>query len=217
MFMRLMAAVVALNFATSIPAGAAVLQYNYTGMIDAVIADDTGQLATNGVAVGTAFSGSFAYDTASAPNSGIPGINSYPGISFSVQFASGAQVDGSDFIVEVGNDVSGVDFLTFQSRIASSANFSYSSTFRFHVDVRDSTMTAFSSLALPATLSLADFNGAVFTFRGGTDLKIDKAEGALTTLELAPVVPIPAALPLFASALVGFGLVGHRRRKAQAG
>lgn len=28
------------------------------------------------------------------------------------------------------------------------------------------------------------------------------------------VVPLPAALPLFASALVGFGLVGYRRRKA---
>ncbi len=30
------------------------------------------------------------------------------------------------------------------------------------------------------------------------------------------VVPIPAALPLFASALIGFGLMGYRRRKAQA-
>ena len=29
------------------------------------------------------------------------------------------------------------------------------------------------------------------------------------------VVPIPAALPLFASALIGFGLVGYRRRKAR--
>jgi hypothetical protein len=29
-------------------------------------------------------------------------------------------------------------------------------------------------------------------------------------------VPIPAALPLFASALVGLGWFGHRRRKAAA-
>jgi hypothetical protein len=29
-------------------------------------------------------------------------------------------------------------------------------------------------------------------------------------------VPIPAALPLFASALVGLGWFGHRRRKAEA-
>ena len=40
--------------------------------------------------------------------------------------------------------------------------------------------------------------------------------GSYPTMEVALLsTPIPAALPLFASALIGFGLMGYRRRKAQ--
>ena len=44
------------------------------------------------------------------------------------------------------------------------------------------------------------------------------SEGDWQRLEatLVSVVPIPAALPLLASALIGFGLVGYRKRKGQA-
>ena len=40
--------------------------------------------------------------------------------------------------------------------------------------------------------------------------------GSWLVQEAPPAVPIPAALPLIASALIGFGFVGIRRRKAQA-
>jgi hypothetical protein len=70
----------------------------------------------------------------------------------------------------------------------------------------------FSSASVNAgdllTLTFAKSAGQSFGSLTGLNLSFDFTATAVT--------PIPAALPLFASALIGLGWFGHRRRKAEA-
>ena len=56
---------------------------------------------------------------------------------------------------------------------------------------------------------LLDLDSFAIKIQGGPD-------GPEDSYELAGVVPLPAALPLFLSALAGLGLVGWRRNRAAA-
>jgi hypothetical protein len=77
----------------------------------------------------------------------------------------------------------------------------------------------FPSAALPTTLDLAVFSAAIFSFRASV---VDQSSqflgekfvsGRITELAVAAEVPLPAALPLFASGLGALVLVARRRKK----
>jgi hypothetical protein len=73
----------------------------------------------------------------------------------------------------------------------------------------DLTEVAFT---LNSALTAGALTSATFTSNGPETLLF-----GITTGSTASVVPLPAALPLFASGLVGLGLLGWRRKKAAAG
>jgi hypothetical protein len=76
--------------------------------------------------------------------------------------------------------------------------------------------TADTILATPLTAGVTSFTfGAFDPITGGTPAMID-SNHTLLAFETGPApasVPLPAALPLFASALGGMGLIGWRRRR----
>lgn len=79
----------------------------------------------------------------------------------------------------------------------------------------------FTSLSIPAHLSLSDFEGhrdfAGFSFSGFlSETDFDKRDGFtahITSLERVAPVPLPAGLPLLAAGVGLFGLVGWRRQR----
>ena len=79
-------------------------------------------------------------------------------------------------------------------------------------------LSMLSSDAIPdfsTLLAASDQHELVFTF-GSAPFPLAFA-GTITSVSVAPVAgtPVPATLPLFASALGGLGVVGWRRRKHQ--
>src|SRR5262249_44996763 len=83
----------------------------------------------------------------------------------------------------------------------------------FSMGMVDDTRTAFSSDHLPTSyVSTALFDGAQFGIGFTGPGAPSTGAGLVGTLK-SPPTPIPAALPLFATALGGLGIVGWRRRK----
>lgn len=85
----------------------------------------------------------------------------------------------------------------------------------FFLRLDDSTDTAFSTAdSLPTVLSLAAFDSNSFgIFFENTDSSIG---GHITGITTAGEVPLPAALPLFASGLGLLGFAGWRKRRKAA-
>ncbi|EGV31206.1 hypothetical protein ThidrDRAFT_2072 [Thiorhodococcus drewsii AZ1] len=65
---------------------------------------------------------------------------------------------------------------------------------------------------LSANVSIANVTSLEFSWKSGND-GVGIGDAALAAVQVS-AVPIPAALPLFLSALTGFGFVGFRRRRA---
>jgi hypothetical protein len=84
----------------------------------------------------------------------------------------------------------------------------------FFLNLKDSSKTVFSdALILPLALSLASFDSTAFAFFFSDDSFIS---GHLTDLSSVSPVPLPAALPLFASALGAMSFLGWRRKRKAA-
>ncbi|MBT5083841.1 MAG: VPLPA-CTERM sorting domain-containing protein [Rhodospirillaceae bacterium] len=206
------------------PASATLIKYTFEGEVTNIISDDTGQVGTAGITAGTTFSGQFQYDT-SAVLTTLVGtlIAVYPGISNDVTFntgGAGVVVQSSSSRVVIANQHPSLnDRAVFAGDGLTSANFTYDDSYAFSVDLQDTTQMVFDSLDLPTTaLLLSDFDLISFNIRGLTIAGgEDNFTGTITALTAdIPAVPVPAALPLFLSGLLGLGVMARCRKQKAA-
>ncbi len=163
-------------------------------------------------AKGDTISGSFTYDNTTESPPGFTGsYRDNHDSSFSLNGLNGT-TSGNQILVY--NDLSDTGD-QFDSRNYSGsytgdlvAGYQVSQIF---VRFTDSTGTVFSDRSLPETLNSADFD-----FRGGSRIDLDGNGGSVqfnVTGFTATIIPVPAAVWLFSSALAGLGWV--RRRQLQ--
>ncbi len=180
-------------------AHAAIITYNFGG----VLVEDFGTASS-----GTAFSGSFSYDDTQADQANLlPTLGLYDFLSFDVTV-------GADMIslTDSGpDDRLVVDNGTGASDSLSVASFSVTGVVgglipeAVSFQLVDNTGTAFSDDSLPGgDLLLSSFTASTFI------LGLNGPVAGGQVQRLSPV-PLPAALPLFFSALAGMAFLCRRR------
>ena len=86
--------------------------------------------------------------------------------------------------------------------------------FSFAVSLTDTEGNLFGGTELPLSLLLSDFDEKFFFFDGeNSNGEKDSLTGSITSLTEVSPVPVPAALPLLLSGLLGLGAMGWRKRK----
>ena len=189
---------------------APIVDVNITGVVTEVDDPLGGEFT-----VGDQLSASFSYDLATPDsNSFFISLGSYIDAITSLSFTIGSYTGG---LVAPGSISVGTifdhSFLANASQI-SSPSVAGLAPENFGLRLLDSTESAFASAALPAALSLADFDTRTWSleFR----LSENQLVSVSGTLDLNAVaaVPLPAALPLLLAGLVGLGVVGTRRSRA---
>ena len=204
------------------PADAASVTYSYSGVVDEIGIDSTGQIAAAGITVGSTFTGSFEYDSNASPTSTTATQDDFSLINIVAEFDNGISLSsGANQEIAVINDTKDV-FLSFAPQFVSSS-FQYDPVSHyFELKLSDSTGSVFSSTDLPSTLNLSDFDGRQFLFWGANNKKgvtgtgRDRFSGTITSLTEISPVPLPPALPLFLTGLGGLGFFGWRRKHAIA-
>lgn len=177
--------------ALSSPATAALLTYDFEGVID--VADASTVFFGKGV--GDTFTGSFTLDTDASVMTSLPVAKIYSG-AFALSI-DGAPLDSVE--LAVFDDTPGGDDLAL-----------YDPFTGISLDFHDSTGTALSGLGVPTTpLILGDWDyiRIVYTFFGAFDVIEDI--GSLTSLTLQQSgtgVPAPGALALLSLGLFGLGV-----------
>lgn len=181
--------------------------------------DNTSDPAFPYLSLGDHYRIQFAYDTTVPDGFPDPAQGYYPGaVSGRIDFDNGYNVTftGGDFYT--GNDVDpgDSDYLNFGSGAALTSNFPTGlyTLGGFSVTLVDFSRTVLDSDALPS----AYLSAALFDIGpGGFDIGFPGIgrpgvglTGTLTS------TPIPAALPLFATALGGMGWLGWRRKRTAA-
>ena len=98
--------------------------------------------------------------------------------------------------------------------IPSSTDFTNTRFFSFAVSLTDTEGNLFGGTELPLSLLLSDFDEKFFFFDGeNSNGEKDSLTGSITSLTEVSPVPVPAALPLLLSGLLGLGAMGWRKRK----
>jgi hypothetical protein len=207
---RLFAATFAAAVMFAVPAWSSTITSTFVGTVTDV--SWFGPLAGfTGVHNGDTLTTTATYDTAAVDiNPGNPSSGDYPGISLGISFSSGFSVTMTDVSIRFSNDIAGTD----QFGIVANGTFG-DTTHGFSMVFEDPTQLALSSDALLSPLPLASlFASSNFFYR--IDLN-DPVNGfGRDTLTGTFSTPVPAALPLFASALGGLGFIGWRRSKSAA-
>lgn len=190
----------------AVPAGAAILSFDYTGTI---ISSPDGI-----VPVSTNFSGNFSYDDGLSGSASAAGTIYFPADftldidSTTINFTGAVNVDDNSTITLPGNDVIQVG----SASISPNPLLNGFLISGIEIDLSDSSETALSDESLPLGFNLADWSV------GGRVLAIRQTGSSNVTLgridTLASTVPVPAAVWLFGSGVLG--LVGITRRKRAA-
>jgi hypothetical protein len=213
-------------------ANAATLVFSFDVTYNAAAsAADTFGTTTNlvdysgGLVNGQTYHASFSYDPSSAPtstSSGFPfNVALYPAtLSFSIPSLT---VSNAGATADVHNSISPLaDFLKVSAFAQPAAPFGHiiTNTAMFQFNANSSTL--FTSTALPTSLNLADFITPRFSLLEEDDLVTGAPFGVLglefdvTNVSVGSETPLPAALPLFATGLGAFGLLGWRRKRKDA-
>ena len=177
----------------STASSAAIVTYSYTG----VLLGETAKVT-----------GSFGYDNQVAdalPQD--PSIGRYDGAGFWNGVVEGGPQNGMTFDfhnidITVFNGYSGFGdgFSSFVSTADNMSSF----------DFGDASGTAFSDDRLPMFLALGDFDFAEFTLG---ELELEYTYG-FESISAPKVVPLPPAVWLFGSALMGFVAWGRKKRSS---
>lgn len=213
-----MLAFAAMLLAAPAPSTAATYTLTYTGTVTSV----DGALAALGVAVGDAVLGSLTIDPIkTTPDSVSSGLNEFDQAtaSFSLIMSHG----GSSVTVDQGG---GGKVLAYGSpNTVSGVRFSFSGTdaaleTTFWTGPNGAPLTSLTGLKTSAAALIASFGGTspqafgTLDYHPGSD---DSTNGtAAFSIDVAST-PLPATLPLIASALGGLGFVGWRRKRSRSG
>lgn len=170
------------------------------------------------LSVGDTYRIEFSYDTATPDADPDPQFGLYNGtLSANVVFSNGYSLSFSGGTINIANDelvVSNSDFIGFSHLGPFTSNFPtglYALNGISWYLVDDATRTALSSDKLPRfPLSTAPFDSGIGDLLIGFKGIGRPGEGLHGTVASTP---IPAALPLFVSALGGFGILAWRRRQ----
>jgi len=189
------------SLAVAFSAEATILSFNYTGQI---ISNPDGI-----VSVGTGFSGSFSYDDGLVGSSNSNGTL-YSPVNFSlsidgtdINFSGLVNVDDNSTFTLPGNDVLQIG----SAGIAPSPDLNGTLLQGITIDLVDSTQTTLSGEGLPLNINLVDWTSKLLVIRSTESLNL--TFGSIDSLVSA--VPVPAAVWLFGSGLLG--LAGMARRK----
>ncbi len=209
------AAVLALGLAGARPAAAGTVTGTYTGHVTGVDAPLNSTIAVN-----DAFSFSFSYDdTMTDAYPADPTFAQYPGNTISGSGSIGSfnftvTSNPSNLVAVVnqpGNDRFGFAIVGLSGAVVSGYT-----PVGFSMEL-GTTNDVLATDALPTSYVLA----SLFQNRSFSLSFTDDPEGlnpvqhySFVSGTIATTTPIPAALPLFASALAGLGWAGWRRRRA---
>jgi len=181
-----------IGVAASTASSAAILSYDYTASNDAK---------------GITLAGTFGYDNSAGDDSSSdPNLGEYTAAGFWTGVVSNGPHDGytfnlSNLDIEVYND--DLDFADYFTMFSSSSPQTY-------IDLIDEDQTVFSDDSLPALLTLDDFEIFEMSIVGDADSGI-LLYFDIDTISAPTIVPLPPAIWLFGSALLG--LVGWSRGK----
>lgn len=191
------------------PAHALIITVNYEGTVNNI---GSGGGASTVFAIGNILTGTYTFDDGATDGDANTSKGSYGAISniFTLgSYSSGA--GNSQLLIKTENKpIAQTDKYTFEDKDVgdhASGGTGNKAFQQFKIDLSDTDGTVFTNDSLPASLTLGDFETKTFElkFSGGDTIK-----GNLTDMTFS-AVPIPAAVWLMGSALLG--LVGIARKK----
>jgi len=196
------------------PTLAAVITYDFVAQITST--SISGGVPTTTIPIGEVFTGSISADPDSGVLSGDSGLYSYVGSQLisSSTLGSFEETAASSNPILVRNDrVQGSSTI---DQLSARPLFSGLPFSDFGITLQSNDASALDDRSLPTILSLADWDGANFiiAFDAGSPfctLSSSCFAGGVLTQVSATIVPLPAAVWLFGSGLLG--LIGMARRK----
>jgi len=203
-----------LGIGLAAPASATTVSGTYTGRLTDVPLEIGGQFAVNDT-----FTFNFSYDSTVLDSDPNPNFGVYNG---ALTIGSGS-IGGYTFSGGPGdifvNNTAGGDSIALGFLLSSGANVNGLIPFSASLTLQGPS-SLLSSEALPSTFLAASLFSStnspfVMNLFNPSPFDFFSVIGQLNTAPVA-ATPIPAALPLFMSALAGLGFTGWRRRQAQA-